>query len=69
MELYESMVKGKGYIIEEKRIIMNTIKEQALQQLQIGLKSDVRLIIRSRNYKTLQKAINAASSEEKIVVP
>ncbi|XP_020296374.1 uncharacterized protein LOC109861229 [Pseudomyrmex gracilis] len=69
MELYESMVEAKGHIMEEKRTIMNTIKGQALQQFQISLRNDVRLIIRSRNYGTLQEAINAASSEEKVAVP
>src|SRR5580765_2390475 len=66
LELYESMVDGEGRSIIEKRTILDTIQGQALQNFQIGLRDEIQLIIRSRNYRTLQEAITAASAEERV---
>lgn len=66
MELYESMTEGEDHSTIEKRIILNTIQKQALQNFQIGLRDEIQLLIRSRNYRTLQEAITAATAEEKV---
>lgn len=59
------MIEGKERSAEQKRIILETIKEQALHHYQIGIQEDFRLIVRLRRYNTLQEAIAGASAEEK----
>ena len=66
MELYESMIEGEDHSVVEKRIILHTIQKQALQNFQIGLREEIQMLIRSRNYRTLQEAITAATAEEKV---
>ncbi|XP_020294606.1 uncharacterized protein LOC109860138 [Pseudomyrmex gracilis] len=66
MELYESMNEGKVRTMEQKRTILETIKEQALHHFQIGLRKKLKLIVRSRGYGTLQEAIAGASAEKKV---
>ncbi|XP_020296184.1 uncharacterized protein LOC109861084 [Pseudomyrmex gracilis] len=65
MELYESMIEAKERTMDQKRTILKTVKKEALHHYQIGLREDLRLIVRSRKYDTLQEAIAGASAEEK----
>ena len=52
-----------------KRAIQQTIKKQALINFQIGLRDDLKVLVRSQRYTTLQEAINGASAEEKLLGP
>ncbi|XP_011254548.2 uncharacterized protein LOC105250252 [Camponotus floridanus] len=69
MELYESMLDGQQYTADHKRVILNIIQQQALENFQIGLNDDIKTVVRSRGYTTLQEAISAATTEEKIKEP
>ncbi|KYQ54083.1 hypothetical protein ALC60_11715 [Trachymyrmex zeteki] len=42
------------------------IKHQGLQNFQIGLSDEIKLIVRTQNYKILQEAIASATAEEKV---
>jgi len=66
MKLYESTIEGKGHTVAEKNTIKGTIQGQALQNFQLGLQEDIKIIVRSRNYSNLQEAIAVAASEEKM---
>ena len=66
MELYESMEEGKNHTIEQQRAILESIKEQALYNYQIGLHEEIKLLVRAQRYNTLQEAIAGASAEEKV---
>ncbi|XP_029659455.1 uncharacterized protein LOC115233278 [Formica exsecta] len=66
MELYESMMEGRYHTVNNKRTIMEIIQQQALENFQIGLQDEIKTIVRSRGYATLQEAIAAASAEEKV---
>jgi len=55
--------------IEYKRAIQRTIQKQALINFQIGLRDDLKLLVRSQRYSTLQEAINSASAEERVNGP
>ncbi|KAL6265942.1 hypothetical protein P5V15_002789 [Pogonomyrmex californicus] len=65
MELYESMEEGKSHTVEQQRAILENIKEQALYNYQNGLHEEVKLIVRSQRYQTIQEAIVGATAEEK----
>ncbi|KAL6256702.1 hypothetical protein P5V15_011629 [Pogonomyrmex californicus] len=65
MELYESMEEGKNHTIEQQRAILENIKEQALYNYQNGLHDEIKLIVRSQRYQTIQEAIAGATVEEK----
>ncbi|KAL6416664.1 hypothetical protein ACFW04_013260 [Cataglyphis niger] len=69
MELYESMMEKRHHTVDNKRAIMEIIQQQALENFQIGLNDDIKTIVRSRTYATLQEAIAAASAEEKVRGP
>ncbi|XP_029173288.1 uncharacterized protein LOC114942149 [Nylanderia fulva] len=66
MELYESMIEGRARSTTEKRVILETIQGQALHNFQTGLREEIQTIVRSRDYRTLKEAINAAITEEKV---
>ncbi|KAL6255625.1 hypothetical protein P5V15_012873 [Pogonomyrmex californicus] len=65
MELYESMEEGKNHTVEQQRAILKNIKEQALYNYQNGLHDEIKLIVRSQRYQTIQEAIAGAIAEEK----
>ncbi|KAL6256747.1 hypothetical protein P5V15_011681 [Pogonomyrmex californicus] len=65
MELYESMEEGKNHTVEQQRAILENIKEQALYNYQNGLHDEIKLIVRSQRYQTIQEAIAGATAEEK----
>lgn len=69
MELYESILDGQQYTTDHKRVILNIIQQQALENFQIGLNDDIKMVVRSRGYMTLQEVISAASAEEKVKGP
>ena len=70
IDLYESMIEGRHqYTAEHKRIILEMLQQQALENYQIGLREDTKAVVRSRGYVTLQDAIAAASAEERIKGP
>jgi len=69
MELYESMEEGQNHTPEQQRAILDNIKTQALHNYQIGLHEDIKLLVRSYHYKTLQEAITGVSAEEKVNGP
>jgi len=65
MELYQAMTEGKEHSLEQRKAILDTIQELALENFQLGLR-DIQTIVRSRNYKTLTAAIAGATAEEKL---
>ena len=69
MELYESMIEEREHSLEQQRTILDIIKKQALQNYQIGLSDDIRLLVRTQKYNTLQEAIAEVSAEEKVKGP
>jgi len=69
MELFESMEEGQNYTVKQQRAILENIKLQALHNFQIGLHEDIKLLVRSQRYRTLQEAIAEISAEEKVKNP
>jgi len=69
MKLYESMIEGKNHTPVVKNTIQLTIKDQALINFQIGLRDELKILVRSQRYTTLQEAITGASAEEKLIGP
>ena len=69
MELYEAMIEEGTHEPEHQKAMLNMIKLQALHNYQHGLNEEIRLIVRSQKYKTLQEAMAGASSEEKVKGP
>jgi len=53
MELYQVMIEGKEHSPEQRKAILDTIQELALENFQLGFRDDIQTIVRSRNYKTL----------------
>ena len=68
-ELFESMIEGKNRTTDNKRILLETIQEQALIIYQNGLLSNIKLLVRSQKYPTLQAAIATTHAEEKTLKP
>jgi len=52
-----------------KQAIQETIKKQALINFQIGLRDELKILVRLQRYTSLQEAINGASAEEKFIGP
>ncbi|XP_071576353.1 uncharacterized protein [Temnothorax nylanderi] len=69
MELYDSMIEGRNHTIESKRTILETIQQQALQNFQLGLRDEIKLLVRAQHFATLQEAIAGASAKEKVNGP
>ncbi|XP_077282383.1 uncharacterized protein LOC143908567 [Temnothorax americanus] len=69
MELYDSMIEERNHTIESKRTILETIQQQALQNFQLGLRDEIKLLVRAQHFATLQEAIAGASAEEKVNGP
>ena len=69
MELYESLIEKRENISEQKRAILETIQDQALLNFKLGLREDIKLVLRSQKYSSLQEAINTASAEERVKGP
>ncbi|XP_071631814.1 uncharacterized protein [Temnothorax longispinosus] len=69
MELYDSMIEGRNHTIENKRTILETIQQQALQNFQLGLRDEIKLLVRAQHFVTLQEAIAEASAKEKVNGP
>jgi len=69
MKLYESMVEEREHSPVFKNAIQQTIKEQALINFQIGLRDELKILVRSQRYTTLQEAITDASAKEKLIGP
>src|SRR5436190_11530499 len=65
--LYESTIEGKNLPSWHKNVIQETIQGQALNNFEIGLKDDLKVLVRSRRYTTLQEAIQGAIAEEKLM--
>jgi len=58
------MTKGKEHSPEQRKAILDTIQELALENFQLGLRDDIQTIVRSRNYKTLTAAITAPQQKK-----
>jgi len=69
MELYQSMVEGREQTNEQRKAILDTIQELALENFQLGLREEIQTIVRSRNYSNLAAAILGATAEEKLKGP
>jgi len=69
MELFESMEDGQNHTAEQQRVILDNVKLQALHHYQVRLHDNIKLLVRSQRYHTLQEAIAGASAEEKIKGP
>ncbi|KAL6268265.1 hypothetical protein P5V15_001381 [Pogonomyrmex californicus] len=65
MELYQSMVEGREHTAERKAIL-DTIQELALENFQLGLRDEIQTIVRFRNYTNLTAAMLGATAEEKL---
>ncbi|KYN09768.1 hypothetical protein ALC57_18114 [Trachymyrmex cornetzi] len=57
MELYESLIEKRDNTSEQKRAILETIQDQALLNFELGLQEDIKLVVRSQKYISLQEAI------------
>ncbi|KAL6254796.1 hypothetical protein P5V15_014130 [Pogonomyrmex californicus] len=66
MELYQSIVKRREHIAEQRKAILDTIQQLALENFQLGLRDEIQIIVRSRNYMNLTAAILGATAEEKL---
>ncbi|KAL6267940.1 hypothetical protein P5V15_001008 [Pogonomyrmex californicus] len=66
MELYQSMVEGREHTAEQRKAILDTIQELALENFQLGLRDEIQTIVRSRNYTNLTAAMLGATAEEKL---
>jgi len=53
---------------EQKKAILDTIQELALENFELGLRDEIQTIVRSRNYNNLA-AILGATAEEKLKGP
>ncbi|KAL6256563.1 hypothetical protein P5V15_012672 [Pogonomyrmex californicus] len=62
MELYKSMEEGKNHTVEQQRAILENIKEQAFYKNQNSLHEEIKLIVRSQRYQTIQEAIAEAKT-------
>jgi len=69
MQLYESLTEGPDKTPQDKRTILNTIKQLALQNFVYGLRDDIKMVIRAQRFETLQDAIEGAKAEEKLKRP
>jgi len=69
MELFKSMEDGQNHTVEQQRAILDCVKLQALHNYQVGLHDDIKLLVRSQRYRTLQETIIGASAEDKIKGP
>lgn len=67
MKLYDSMIEGENHAIEHKRAILQTIQKQALLNYQLGLRDELKILVRSQRHATLLDAIMCASEEEKLL--
>jgi len=63
------MIEDKEHIPVFKSAIQHTIKDQALINFQIGLREELKILIRAQRYTTLQEAVTGASAEEKLLGP
>ncbi|KAL6264213.1 hypothetical protein P5V15_004298 [Pogonomyrmex californicus] len=66
MELYQSMVERREHTAEQRKAILDTIQELALENFQLGLRDEIQTIVRSRNYTNLTAAMLGAIAEEKL---
>ncbi|KAL6254049.1 hypothetical protein P5V15_014666 [Pogonomyrmex californicus] len=66
MELYQSMVEEREHTAEQRKAILDTIQELALENFQLGLRDEIQTIVRSRNYTNLTAAMLGATAEEKL---
>jgi len=69
MKLYESMIEGKEHTPVFKSAIQHIIKDQALINFQIGLREELKILVRAQRYTMLQEAVTGASAEEKLLRP
>jgi len=69
MQLYESLTEGNEHTPQDKRTILRTVKQQALQNFVHGLREDIRMVVRAQRFETLQDAIEGAKAEEKLKRP
>jgi len=63
------MEEDQNHTVEQQRAILENVKLQALHNFQIGLHEDIKLLVRSQRYQTLQEAIAGRSAEEKVRNP
>jgi len=60
---------NETYPTEYKLAFQLLIQKTALLNFQIGLRDDLKILVRSQKYATLQEAITGASAEEKLNEP
>jgi len=58
------MIEGKEHSSEQRKAILDTIQELALESFQLGFRDDIQTIL--HNYKILMAAISGAIAEEKL---
>jgi len=46
MKLYQSIIEGKEHSSEQRKVILDTIQELALENFQLGLCDDIQTIYR-----------------------
>jgi len=63
------MIEGREQTNEQRKAILDTIQELALENFQLGLRDEIQTIVRSRNYNNLAAIILGATAEEKLKRP
>ena len=63
------MIEGEDRSPSFRRAIHETIQKQALINFETGLRDNIKVLVRSQRYTSLQEAINGASTEEKLNEP
>ena len=53
MELYESLIEKQGNTSRNEQFL-ETIQDQALLNFELGLRDDVKLVLRSQDHKNIQ---------------
>jgi len=66
MELYQSMIEDREQTNEQRKAILDTIQELALENFQLGLRDEIQMIVRSRNYNNSAAAILGITAEKKL---
>jgi len=68
MELYQSIVESREQTNEQRKAILDTIQELALENFLLGLRDKIQRMVRSCNYNNLA-TILGATAEEKLKGP
>lgn len=57
MELYESLIKKRDHTAEQKHAILETVQDQALLNFELGLREEIKMIMRFQKYNNCKKQL------------